>query len=1184
MLFTTNQKKAHDFSRHISLSSGAGSGKTAVLVSRYLRVLLETSAKTSNIVAITFTEKSAAELKNRIKHQIDSYLAEGLAPIGLEQIKSEINQSNISTIHSFCSRILQEFPTESGVPVGFTVIEPFEQRKMLSEAIQTRMAEIAEDSKKNHNRKDLAVLLRNLGRSKLETMLLRCFEQLNIMGQIINLYETCPDDSQIIERWQTAIDNEIFCQVDIQKFIDDLEQLTKYTTGKKANRVKEIISELSLDTRLRLEQLRTASHSILTRSGSISKRDFLGVAAQNSELELLIEQVEVAAKVINMLSCTNETDQFLIKIIRSLLNLFRQTEFQYELQKKQKYSLDFSDLQIYFRNLLRNNRSIRKQLQQRYQYIMVDEYQDTNQIQFEILGLLSDNFQSGNLFIVGDPKQSIYGFRGADVSVFNQTTGALGDFQKKLNRNFVWRDLQSVTTQYLPATKKEKSGQLSLVDNFRLTRNLVGFVNLVFSYLMKGHPEMPYQPLVWGRKSSLEGKIEVLIGANKRNEDEAEILDENRLIARRIRHLIATGILVAQERADRDCRQPIGYKDIAIIIRSRTHLPDIENALLEESVPYQITGGIGFYQRQEIYDLVNYLHFLEDPTNSLALVGILRSPFFGLSDGDLFSISQVENVEEFWNKFLVYQSEIASSNTLNYVSKILKSHLSICHRVPISTLIRRIVNETGMIGVLSVGRQGEQKWANYQKLLQIAREFDKNDNASLSSFLHQLDLLMDTENQEEQAKTDNELDRVQIMTIHASKGLEFPVVFLPHLSRRLRPENEPYFHAEYGIGFDVSSKDSKSEFYSEDNLTPAILNLMKKKATARMIAEEKRLFYVAVTRARDRLILAGTSQKNSNSLNYLNWLFDALDLHETPTDFTKVWPVTVTDLEGRDHQFELPIQFTKHIDLETTNPETGLVHTLVDLTQSEIDLEPVVTESEERFYTVSALATLAQCETKFYLRHHVIGSDLTDFSVDSANILKNETGFENQVQKAFSQLRSLRDIEILQNQLPSNVWLHLETFTKSEIGKAVLDAQNAKTKMPIQAKIGSYIVHGMFDRLYKKTNGFWSIIQYKIDALELAPDLSESIDHLCYNQLQMELYAICLHKLYPEQHNVSTTLFFTKTGEVEVKNFSQLQLKNLEKKWVCHIDQLDFSDLNQNHNHCPNCPYHLSGNCLMNSI
>ena len=124
----------------------------------------------------------------------------------------------------------------------------------------------------------------------------------------------------------------------------------------------------------------------------------------------------------------------MVKNIRSLLNLYRQAELQYELQKKQKYSLDFSDLQIYFRNLLRSNHSIRKQLQQRYQYIMVDEYQDTNQIQFEILSLLSDNFRSGNLFIVGDPKQSIYGFRGADVSVFNQTTGALGDFQKKLNR------------------------------------------------------------------------------------------------------------------------------------------------------------------------------------------------------------------------------------------------------------------------------------------------------------------------------------------------------------------------------------------------------------------------------------------------------------------------------------------------------------------------------------------------------------------------------------------------------------------------------------------------------------------------------------------------------------------------------------------------------------------------------
>ena len=184
------------------------------------------------------------------------------------------------------------------------------------------------------------------------------------------------------------------------------------------------------------------------------------------------------------------------------------------------------------------------------------------------------------------------------------------------------------------------------------------------------------------------------------------------------------------------------------------------------------------------------------------------------------------------------------------------------------------------------------------------------------------------------------------------------------------------------------------------------------------------------------------------------------------------------------------------------------------------------------------------------------------------------------MQKAFSQLLSLRDIEILQKQLPANAWLHLETFTKSKIGKAALESPNSKVKMPIQAKIGPHIVHGMFDRLYQEAHGFWSIIQYKIDA----PDLSESIDHLCYNRLQMELYAICLHKLYPEQNNVSTTLFFTKTGEVEVKNFSQIQLKNLEKKWVCYIDQLDFSDLNQNYDHCPNCPYHLAGNCLMNPM
>ena len=181
MLFTSNQKKAHDFNRHISLSAGAGSGKTAVLVSRYLRILLETPTKVPNIVAITFTEKAATELKHRIVRQIDNYLAKDFKPDRLEQIKSEIHQAQISTIHSFCSRLLREFPTESKVPVGFSVIEPFERRQMLNEAMHTEMSEIAEAPKSKQDHQDLTLLLRHFGRSKLETTLLNCFEHYHVL-------------------------------------------------------------------------------------------------------------------------------------------------------------------------------------------------------------------------------------------------------------------------------------------------------------------------------------------------------------------------------------------------------------------------------------------------------------------------------------------------------------------------------------------------------------------------------------------------------------------------------------------------------------------------------------------------------------------------------------------------------------------------------------------------------------------------------------------------------------------------------------------------------------------------------------------------------------------------------------------------------------------------------------------
>ena len=217
---------------------------------------------------------------------------------------------------------------------------------------------------------------------------------------------------------------------------------------------------------------------------------------------------------------------------RLLIDVYDEIQRTYENRKRQAGQLDFDDLQIKVRDLLQQEESIRGQLAQRYPYIMVDEYQDTDHLQYEILKPLVSAFKSGNLLIVGDQNQSIYRFRGADVRVFNKTRDDITDYQSALTSGFTWEE------ETLDASNSEKCGELRLPENFRLLRNLVGFINLIFEEIMGGRNEfeVEYEPLIQGRATDSLGDVELLIGSKEGNLRPS--VDEYELIGARIRHLI----------------------------------------------------------------------------------------------------------------------------------------------------------------------------------------------------------------------------------------------------------------------------------------------------------------------------------------------------------------------------------------------------------------------------------------------------------------------------------------------------------------------------------------------------------------------------------------------------------------------------------------------------------------------
>ena len=1228
MEFTRNQKKAHDLNRHISVTAGAGSGKTAVLVHRYLKILLETDLPPNRVVAITFTEKAAAELKQRIVNEVNAKSKTEPYNTQLERVKTGMLSAQISTIHAFCSRILREYPVEAGVDAGFGVLQGIQQRLALRETIDSTLREIADRPDEDETREKLVALLRILGKTRLEGHLGELVNQREVVDRLMcGLYSHT--DSEILDAWrsytQSQLSRSLENQFSIGNWLHSLDSVLEVATGKNASIVLQLVGfifpQLAILTVISIflelapliltedEQIRERDSSesnaeidttkenvgflvraanyfqsspsvtnasialellgyifpqlailtviptllelaplIVTKGGNISKRDFLGSNTETDPIQENVDFLVPAANYFKSFASITADDELLIHVTRSLLAVYDEVQREYEQYKIQAGQLDFDDLQIKVRDLLRQE-SIHEQLAERYPYIMVDEYQDTNQLQYEILKPLISDFESGNLCIVGDQNQSIYRFRGADVRVFDQTRKDITEYQSALTKAFTWEE------ERLEASDLEKRGDLHLPENFRLLRNLVGFVNLIFEEIMGGRNEfeVKYEPLIQGRITNLPGDVELLISSKEEVESESEPpVDENELIVARIHHLVRTGETVWEDEGDGEKPRQIRYSDIAILIRSRTRLPEIESALLEAEIPYKITGGIGFYQRQEIYDIGNYLNFLTNSKNDVALAGVLRAPFFGVSDVELYEIAQQSSDKPFWEKVQDYVARTDQSPTppIGYAVQILQNHLEICHRIPPSELIRKIVNDTGMVGVLPVGQSGEQRWANYEKLLGIARDFERSGFTDLHDFLERLDLLIEEEEREGQATTQLTSDAVEIMTIHAAKGLEFPVVILPNLDRRAtRYDQEPLIDDRLGIGFRPANPDKNYE-----QSDPGATQLMRGRVTNKRVAEEQRLFYVATTRARDRLILSGTLTEKGEARGWFGWLFDALRISGIPSEDELLYPMTIQALSGEEAtpiSFDLPIRVIKSLDeLDSAQEEMSSPSPPAEFPAFHI--KPLIPSSVNKTFSVTELTTYAHCPTRFYLQHQVQVPIPASLPEETAETVREDAN----------------------------------RFLNSKVRETALNTDEVYRDQHMYAEVGSHIVTGIADRLFKDSRGLWQVINYETDRIDW-----EGMDNPAdYYRSQIELYALLVHLLYPEQQVIPVTIYATDLAPPHSMEITEEELVDIERTWlerieamqvVLNADAIGVGRFEKNRDHCRLCPYFVDGECMV---
>ena len=1203
MQYTPNQKKAHDINRHIGVTAGAGSGKTEVLANRYLKILLESDVSVRSVVAITFTEKAAAELKVRVLKKIDE---KTLSSAGndrllakLETIREEFTAAPISTIHEFCARILRQYPIK-GIGSGFDILQGVDHWLVLRDTIDSTLRCIANRPRGDDTREKLANLLRLFGRRKLERILNKLLSNRDVTNNLLkSLYRE--SDEQIITAWEEFLGAEFGRSLrerfPIDQWVKSLNNTLGVATGKNASKVKDLTKQLQNKGNITASRpiLSEISLLILTRAGDIAKQNFLGKGTDTTAVETDIKFLTEAAQHFRSFPSLTDDDAFLIRVTYPLLAIYDLIHEQYTNYKLTQGALDFEDLQIEVKNLLGDDK-IRSRLARQYSHIMIDEYQDTNGLQYDIIKPLVSGFESGNLFIVGDQKQSIYGFRGADVRIFRQTLAGMSTYQSGKTDDFLWE------TEIVQAEESEKRGDIHIPEAFRFLRNLVGFVNLIFGRIMGDGSlnefEVAYEPLIMGRKNEASGDVELIIG------QEPEV-QENELIASRIRHLIESNDLVWDR--DTEKPRPMRYSDIAILIRSRTRLPEIESALIKARIPYCVTSGIGFYQRQEIYDIWNYLQFLEDSTNDVALIGILRGPFFSISDVELFEISQRSNQGSFWERVKNYavqsgasatngdshsqvqdssgQSEARASDFLLYACETLEKHLKIYGRLPIATLIRRIVNDTGMIGTLSVGFSGGQRWANFEKLLEMARDFDRSEFSELSDFIERLNLLIEEEDREGQARIESSEDVVQVMTIHAAKGLEFPVVVLPYLSRKFKFDQDPFIDEEVGIGFSPARPDKN---YERSN--PSIARVMKKRQAQKTVAEEKRLFYVAATRARDRLILSGSASLSSKTPSdcWFNWMLNALELTEVPNESRIEFPVTIetfTEDSRTPISFNLPIRLfhsTEQMNLPSESPKPSSPP--VDF--PEIHIEPVESTPAGENLSVPQLLSYIHCPTKFYLKHR-LGFPETNVLVPE----ENDSDLQDAaIRSVLGQIRTNadcnRDLGMLINTAVESVsdaltedgvTFHVEHFLDSDLGKLALAANESCCEQEIHALLDSHVIHGVVDRLYKGADGLWRIIDYETNQFD-SPEIETWLD---FYRPKIELCALLVHRLHPEQQVIPATIFFTWLAESHSMNLTADELEHLERQWIERIKAIQTGTFDKNREHCSHCPYFVEEQCLL---
>ncbi|WP_010286801.1 helicase-exonuclease AddAB subunit AddA [Kurthia massiliensis] len=1170
------------------VSAAAGSGKTAVLIERLIqKVIDETNPmNVDELLVVTFTNASAAEMRQRMAAALEKAVKNNPESQHLRRQLTLINKAQISTLHSFCLNIVRQYAYLLNIDPGFRIANENEAALLkddtMAEVLEaaydvadpSAMYRLVDAFTSDRNDQDIEVLIEKL--YEMARVNPQPFKWLDALPERYNMEDVERiDDLSIIQSIRQTMSHSVDEAIAL---ILEMRALALMPDGPDAYgetaemdltvlyEARAFINERSWQEayeffstfkwgKLKSQKKGTCDESLLDRAKA-KRNDAKKVLADATEQffsrhpDRLLEEM-----------------QHMYPLMQTLVELAKQFSMRYSAAKAEKGIVDFSDLEHFALAILTTDEDgevvpsdVAKDYQARFKEVLVDEYQDTNRLQETILQLVKSGTEAdGNLFMVGDTKQSIYRFRLAEPALFLgkyrdfTTTGDAGGLKIDLNANFrSRREVLDGTNYIFKQIMTEEVGEIDYDDAAALK------------------PRAPYPTL------DMPVTVSVLHAPELEEEADTPELEaeeemkksqlEARYIIRQIQQLMNTGAQVydayEKDAAGNPVKRDLEYRDIVILMRSMTWSNDFVEEFKLAGIPLYAELSAGYFEELEVMIMMNTLRIIDNPYQDIPLASVLRAPFVGMTENDLAAIRLAEPKGAFYDALKTFVLRERSGLHAKTAEKLQRFLLQfddwrdLARRGSLAELIWQVYMDTNYYEMAGAMSNGKQRQANLRALYDRAVAYEKTAFRGLFRFLRFVDRIRLRGEDLGTAKAISQSENVvRLMTIHASKGLEFPYVFVAGLGRSFNKMDFhlPYlFDQDFGLAVKMIDPEKRLQYTSLPFLA------VKEKKLLEMKSEEMRILYVAMTRAKEKLYLVGhvkdweTTQvrwqemlhlsldeplppyvrRTANS--YFDWIGPAVARH---ADYQTQLSLPLAARKDEPSRFDIQIvDVTQFQAADITEEATDVPQTVVE--------QPLLTRITETFDTpypyknrlhkrskasvseLKRLQTLAQQElpeifndTKAssqrvatrprFMQQRTMTAAEAGTAMHTVMQHAPQQGFKT-IAEVASFVEKLVDKELLTPSEGKTVYYkNVLSFFDTNIGHVFQQAKSLHRELPFTYRRADedgddQIVQGIIDCLIETTDGEWILLDYKTDHLQHVED-PESVLRDRY-AVQLDIY------------------------------------------------------------------------------